>query len=47
VQQETGAITESTAFDASEFRNIVPRFSSSARKANQTRRPLTPAMEVR
>ncbi|MGX1323793.1 aryl-alcohol dehydrogenase-like predicted oxidoreductase [Bradyrhizobium sp. USDA 377] len=32
----TGAITESTTFDKSDFRNIVPRFSSSARKANQT-----------
>jgi len=32
----TGAITESTTFDGSDFRNIVPRFSSSARKANQT-----------
>ena len=31
----TGAINESTAFDSSDFRNIVPRFSSSARKANQ------------
>ncbi|KGT75747.1 aldehyde oxidase [Bradyrhizobium japonicum] len=32
----TGAITEKTTFDASDFRNIVPRFSSSARKSNQT-----------
>jgi len=32
----TGAITESTTFDKSDFRNIVPRFSSSARKSNQT-----------
>lgn len=32
----TGAITESTTFDADDFRNIVPRFSSSARKSNQT-----------
>ncbi|MEY9423118.1 aryl-alcohol dehydrogenase-like predicted oxidoreductase [Bradyrhizobium japonicum] len=32
----TGAITESTTFDASDFRNIVKRFSSSARKSNQT-----------
>ncbi|WFU84320.1 aldo/keto reductase [Bradyrhizobium sp. CIAT3101] len=31
----TGAINESTAFDSSDFRNIVPRFSLSARKANQ------------
>lgn len=32
----TGAINESTTFDSSDFRNIVPRFSSSARKANQS-----------
>ncbi|QOZ52426.1 aldo/keto reductase [Bradyrhizobium sp. CCBAU 53338] len=32
----TGAINESTQFDSSDFRNIVPRFSSSARKANQS-----------
>src|SRR6187200_3423461 len=31
----TGKIDESTTFDASDFRNIVPRFSSSARKSNQ------------
>ena len=31
----TGAINEGTTFDQSDFRNIVPRFSSSARKANQ------------
>lgn len=31
----TGAINESTTFDSSDFRNIVPRFASSARKANQ------------
>ena len=31
----TGAINDSTTFDSSDFRNIVPRFSSSARKANQ------------
>jgi aryl-alcohol dehydrogenase-like predicted oxidoreductase len=31
----TGAITESTTFDKSDFRNIVPRFSPDARKANQ------------
>lgn len=31
----TGAINESTTFDSNDFRNIVPRFSSSARKANQ------------
>ncbi len=32
----TGAINESTSFDSSDFRNIVPRFSTDARKANQT-----------
>lgn len=32
----TGAINESTTFDSSDFRNIVPRFSSSARKTNQS-----------
>lgn len=31
----TGAINEHTAFDKSDFRNIVPRFSQEARKANQ------------
>ena len=31
----TGAIDENTTFDQSDFRNIVPRFSSSARKANK------------
>jgi aryl-alcohol dehydrogenase-like predicted oxidoreductase len=31
----TGAITESTTFDSSDFRNIVPRFTQEARKANQ------------
>jgi aryl-alcohol dehydrogenase-like predicted oxidoreductase len=32
----TGAINESTTFDKTDFRNIVPRFSAEARKANQT-----------
>ena len=32
----TGAISESTAFDSSDFRNTVPRFKPEARKANQT-----------
>jgi aryl-alcohol dehydrogenase-like predicted oxidoreductase len=32
----TGAIDEKTTFDATDFRNIVPRFSPAARKANQT-----------
>src|ERR1700693_3634406 len=31
----TGKITEDTQFDKSDFRNIVPRFSPEARKANQ------------
>jgi aryl-alcohol dehydrogenase-like predicted oxidoreductase len=31
----TGAIDESTIFDSKDFRNIVPRFSAEARKANQ------------
>jgi len=31
----TGTIDEKTTFDSSDFRNIVPRFSPEARKANQ------------
>jgi aryl-alcohol dehydrogenase-like predicted oxidoreductase len=31
----TGAINETTKFDSSDFRNLVPRFSIEARKANQ------------
>ena len=31
----TGAIDENTTFDSTDFRNIVPRFSPEARKANQ------------
>ncbi|HEV7621758.1 MAG TPA: aldo/keto reductase [Flavisolibacter sp.] len=31
----TGAITENTKFDSTDFRNIVPRFSEENRKANQ------------
>lgn len=31
----TGAIDENTSFDKSDFRNIVPRFTPEARKANQ------------
>lgn len=30
----TGAISESTEFDSNDFRNVVPRFSAEARKAN-------------
>ena len=32
----TGKINENTTFDGSDFRNIVPRFTPEARKANQT-----------
>jgi aryl-alcohol dehydrogenase-like predicted oxidoreductase len=31
----TGKIDENTTFDSTDFRNIVPRFSPEARKANQ------------
>lgn len=31
----TGAINENTAFDKTDFRNVVPRFSAEARHANQ------------
>ena len=31
----TGKIDENTTFDSSDFRNVVPRFSAEARKANQ------------
>jgi aryl-alcohol dehydrogenase-like predicted oxidoreductase len=31
----TGAINDKTTFDSTDFRNIVPRFSPDARKANQ------------
>ncbi len=31
----TGTINENTQFDSTDFRNIVPRFSAEARKANQ------------
>jgi aryl-alcohol dehydrogenase-like predicted oxidoreductase len=31
----TGTIDENTTFDSSDFRNIVPRFTPEARKANQ------------
>jgi aryl-alcohol dehydrogenase-like predicted oxidoreductase len=49
----TGAINESTTFDKTDFRNVVPRFTPEARKANQAlvdllgevaaRKRLTPA----
>jgi aryl-alcohol dehydrogenase-like predicted oxidoreductase len=32
----TGAINENTKFDSTDFRNLVPRFSAEARRANQT-----------
>ncbi len=32
----TGKIDENTKFDQSDFRNVVPRFSAEARKANQS-----------
>jgi len=32
----TGAISENTTFDSTDFRNVVPRFTPEARKANQT-----------
>lgn len=32
----TGKIDESTTFDKTDFRNVVPRFTPEARKANQT-----------
>jgi aryl-alcohol dehydrogenase-like predicted oxidoreductase len=32
----TGKISENTTFDSSDFRNMVPRFTPEARKANQT-----------
>jgi aryl-alcohol dehydrogenase-like predicted oxidoreductase len=31
----TGTINENTKFDSNDFRNIVPRFTAEARKANQ------------
>src|ERR1700730_5200540 len=31
----TGTINENTKFDSSDFRNVVPRFTAEARKANQ------------
>lgn len=32
----TGAIDANTQFDSTDFRNVVPRFSTEARKANET-----------
>src|SRR6266404_8916779 len=31
----TGAISQTTTFDSTDFRNVVPRFTPAARKANQ------------
>jgi len=49
----TGSIDENTTFDSNDFRNLVPRFTPEARKANQglvdrlgeiaTRKKMTPA----
>jgi aryl-alcohol dehydrogenase-like predicted oxidoreductase len=49
----TGAINENTKFESNDFRNVVPRFTAEARKANQAlvdrlseiaaRKKLTPA----
>jgi aryl-alcohol dehydrogenase-like predicted oxidoreductase len=43
----TGAISESTTFDSGDFRNIVPRFSAEARKANQALVDLLGAIAAR
>jgi len=32
----TGKVNENTTYDSSDFRNILPRFTPEARKANQT-----------
>ncbi|UIR56861.1 aldo/keto reductase [Sphingobacterium sp. SRCM116780] len=42
----TGAINEQTAFDKTDFRNIVPRFSEENRKANQVLVDLIKAIAV-
>jgi aryl-alcohol dehydrogenase-like predicted oxidoreductase len=43
----TGKIDESTTFDSSDFRNIVPRFAPEARKANQALVDLLAAIAAR
>ena len=43
----TGAITESTTFDSTDFRNIVPRFTPEARRANQALVDLLGAIAAR
>src|ERR1700685_2773674 len=43
----TGKIDENTKFDATDFRNVVPRFSPEARKANQAVVDLLTAIATR
>jgi aryl-alcohol dehydrogenase-like predicted oxidoreductase len=43
----TGKIDENTTFDRSDFRNILPRFTSEARKANQALVDLLAAIAAR
>ena len=43
----TGAISENTTFDSKDFRNIVPRFTPEARKANQALVDLLGAIAAR
>lgn len=43
----TGTISDSTTFDSGDFRNIVPRFSAEARKANQALVDLLGAIAAR
>jgi aryl-alcohol dehydrogenase-like predicted oxidoreductase len=43
----TGSIDEHTTFDKSDFRNIVPRFTAEARKANQALVDLLRAVAAR
>jgi aryl-alcohol dehydrogenase-like predicted oxidoreductase len=43
----TGKIDENTKFDATDFRNVVPRFSPEARKANQAVVDLLTAIAAR
>jgi len=43
----TGKIDENTKFDATDFRNVVPRFSPEARKANQAVVDLLSAIAAR
>jgi aryl-alcohol dehydrogenase-like predicted oxidoreductase len=43
----TGAISENTTFDSTDFRNILPRFTPEARKANQALVELLGAIAAR